>query len=116
MFNNNMFMDNNCGCSSDCDFKPIVKECCCCRPRRKCINLCECTFTRKVIKKMPDNCCCCDKKKDFDSNNMCDNNWGNSCGFKDNSGWGNSFGFKDNCMGDNEDMFDSNNMGGNCWG
>ncbi len=120
--NNNMGMENMmhggymdkgpCGCG----FKPIVKERCCCRPRKVCYTVCDCCYTKKFTKKMPDNCCCPDMKNDFYGNDMVDNSWGNSYGSKDNYGWSNARGMDDNFMGENADMYGENDMDGNYWG
>ncbi len=138
--NNNMGMEksmqggyeNNAICSC---FKPIVKESCCCRPRKVCYTVYDCCYTKKFTKKMPDNMCCPKMDNNYYSgkmNEMYDNSWGNSSGPKDNymdnnyysgkmnemydNSWGNSSGPKDNYMGDNADMYGENDMGGNYWG
>lgn len=111
--NNNMGMDNimkggymdkgPCGCGC----KPIVKEYCCCRPRKICYTVCDCCYMKKFTKKMPDNMC---------GPNM-DNNYyaGNMKEMYDNN-WGNARGMDDNYMGENANMYDVNDMDGNYWG
>lgn len=92
---------------SDCCFKPMVRESCCCRPRKICYTVCDCCYTKKFTKKMPDNCCCPDMNNNYYSNNMNE--------MYDNS-WGNGRGMNDNYMGENADMYGENDMGGNYWG
>ncbi len=109
--NNNMEMDNimhggymDKGPYGCC--KPIVKEYCCCRPRKICYTVCDCCYTKKFTKKMPDNMCCTDMNNKYYSDNMNE--------MYDNS-WGSGRGYKDNYMGENAEMYGDNDMD-NCWG